>query len=141
MVSSQDLSRCQIERGGYALCHRANKTCVKTSNRYGSLLIYMTYMSIATLYVGHLILFNLLECVTISSRTMASKYAHGLLFYRFVACRGPTGRGIRIRQETSPRFRNSESVHPSRPPLLTLPLCCLFLFLLDYPNIFSVHGG
>jgi hypothetical protein len=59
---------------------------IKYHTRYDSLSIALTYMSVATLYVGHLRMVKLLECFTISSQTMASKYAHGLLFYRIVAC-------------------------------------------------------
>jgi hypothetical protein len=78
------------------------KTCVKISNitlynRYDSLSIDLTYMSVATLYVGHLRMVKLLEYFTLSSQTMVSKYAHGLLFYRIVACLGLTGVGVHIR--------------------------------------------
>jgi hypothetical protein len=59
MVYSQDIPRCWIERDGYALCR---------------------------LYVGHLSMVKLLERFIISSQIMASKYAHGLLFYSIVAC-------------------------------------------------------
>jgi hypothetical protein len=59
---------------------------IKYNTRYDSLSIALTYMSGATLYVWHLRMVKLLEYFTISSQTMASKYAHGLLFYRIVAC-------------------------------------------------------
>jgi hypothetical protein len=59
---------------------------IKYNTRYDSLSIALTYMSVATLYVGHLRMVKLLECFTISSQTMASKNAHGLLFYLIVAC-------------------------------------------------------
>jgi hypothetical protein len=59
---------------------------IKYNTLYDSLSIYLTYMSVATLYAGLLRMVMLLECFTISSQTMASKYAHGLLFYRIVAC-------------------------------------------------------
>jgi hypothetical protein len=59
---------------------------IKYNTRYDSLSIALTYMSVATLYVGHLRMVKLLEYFTISSQTMASKYDHGLLFYLIVAC-------------------------------------------------------
>jgi hypothetical protein len=87
MVYSQDLPRFRIKRDGYAVCHHDKKMCqnIKYNTRYDSLSIALTYMSVATLYVGHVRRVKLLECFTISSQTMASKYAHGLLFYRIVA--------------------------------------------------------
>jgi hypothetical protein len=88
MVYSQDFPRCRIERDGYALCHHDKNMCqnIKYNTRYDSLSIALTYMSIATLGVGHLRMVKLLECFTTSSQTMASNYAHGLLFYHIVAC-------------------------------------------------------
>jgi hypothetical protein len=53
---------------------------IKYNTRYDSPIIALTYMYIATLYVGHLRMVKLLECFTISSQTMAPKYAHGLYF-------------------------------------------------------------
>jgi hypothetical protein len=59
---------------------------IKYSTRYDSLSIALTCMSVATLYVGLLKMVKLLDFFTISSQNMASKYAHGLLFYHIVAC-------------------------------------------------------
>jgi hypothetical protein len=54
--------------------------------RCDSMSIALACMYVATLYTGHLRMVKLLECFSISSQTLASKYAHGLLFYRIVAC-------------------------------------------------------
>jgi hypothetical protein len=70
----------------YAIMPKNMCQNIKYSTRYDSLSIALTCMSVATLYVGHLIMVKLLECFTISSQTRASKYVHGLLFYRIVAC-------------------------------------------------------
>jgi hypothetical protein len=70
----------------YAIMHKKKCQHIKYNTRYDSLSIALTYMSVATLHVGYLRMVKLLECSTVSSQTMASKYAHGLLFYRIVAC-------------------------------------------------------
>jgi hypothetical protein len=70
----------------YAIVPKNMCQNIKYNTRYDSLSIALTYMSVATLYVGNLRMVKLLECFTISSQTMVSKYAHGLLFYHTVAC-------------------------------------------------------
>jgi hypothetical protein len=70
----------------YAITPKNMFQNIKYNTRYDSLSIALTYMSVATLYVGHLRMVKLLEYFTISSQTMASKYSHGLLCYRIVAC-------------------------------------------------------
>jgi hypothetical protein len=100
----------------YAIMSKNMCQNIEYNTRYDSLSIDMTYMSVGTLYVGHLRLVKLLECFTISSQAMSSKYVHGLLFYRVVTWGGPMGQGVHIRQGTSPCFRNLGSVHPTRPP-------------------------
>jgi hypothetical protein len=70
----------------YAIMPKNMCQNIKYNTRYDSLSIALTYMSVATLYFGHLRMVKLLECFTISSQTMASNYAHGLLFYHIVAC-------------------------------------------------------
>jgi hypothetical protein len=70
----------------YAIMPKNMCQNIKYNTRYDSLSIALIYMSVATLYVGHLRVVKLLECVAISSQTMASKYAHGLLFYRIACC-------------------------------------------------------
>jgi hypothetical protein len=70
----------------YAIMPKNMCQNIKHNTRYDSLSIALAYMSVATLYVGHLGMVKLLECFILSSQTMASKYAHGLLFYRIVAC-------------------------------------------------------
>jgi hypothetical protein len=70
----------------YAIVSKNMCQNIKYNTRYDSMSIALTYMSVATLYVGHQKMVNLLECFTISSQTMASKYAHRLLFYRIVVC-------------------------------------------------------
>jgi hypothetical protein len=46
----------------------------KYNTRYDSMSIALTYMSVATLYDGHLRMVKLLECYIISYQTMASRY-------------------------------------------------------------------
>jgi hypothetical protein len=70
----------------YAIMPKNMCQNIKYNTRYDSLSIALTYMSVAILHVGHMRMVKLLECFTISSQTMASKYAHGLLFYRIVPC-------------------------------------------------------
>jgi hypothetical protein len=70
----------------YAIVPKNMCQNIKYDTRYDSMSIALTYMYVATLYVGHLRMVKLLEYFTISSQTMASKYAHGLLFNRIVAC-------------------------------------------------------
>jgi hypothetical protein len=70
----------------YAIMPKNMCQNIKYNIRYDCLSIALTYMPLATLYVGRLRMVKLLECFTISSQTMASKYAHGLLFYCIVAC-------------------------------------------------------
>jgi hypothetical protein len=70
----------------YAIMPKNMCQNIKYNTRCDILSIALTCMHVATLYVGHLIMVNLLECFTKSSQTMASKYAHDLLFYRIVAC-------------------------------------------------------
>jgi hypothetical protein len=70
----------------YAIMPKNMCPNIKYNTRYDSLSTALTYMSVAILYVGHLRMLKFLECFAISSHTMASKYAHGLLFYRIVSC-------------------------------------------------------
>jgi hypothetical protein len=70
----------------YAVMPKNRCQNIKYNTRHDSLSIALTCVSVATLYSGHLRMVRLLERFIISSQTMASKYAHGLLFYSIVAC-------------------------------------------------------
>jgi hypothetical protein len=70
----------------YAILPKHMYQNIKYNTIYDSLSTALAYMSVATLYVGQLRMVKLLECITISSQTMASKYAYGLLFYRTYCC-------------------------------------------------------
>jgi hypothetical protein len=82
--------RCRIERDVYAMMPKNMCQNIEFNTRYDSLSIDMTYMSVGTLYVGHLRLVKLLECFIISSQLWLQSML--MVCYFTVLLRGGGGR-------------------------------------------------
>jgi hypothetical protein len=96
----------------YAIMTKNMCQNIKYNTRYDSLSIALTYMSVATLYVGHLRMFYYIISnygIKVCSWSLILPYCCVLRSGGSWSSHTPEG--------TSPCFRNSGSVHPSRSPL------------------------